>query len=86
MNCIACNSAVEQVRLDLNMTVCSACAYKGIAQPEPVKGVMVYGHKTAGEMQIVSAGQFADHRKYNPYGRMTGRGSGVHAVMNSSNK
>jgi hypothetical protein len=38
------------------------------------------------EMQVLSPDQFADHRKYNPYGRNTGRGSGVHRVMSRSDR
>lgn len=41
---------------------------------------MVYGHKTAGDCQIVSEDNFKDYRRLNPYGKYTGRGSGVHVV------
>ena len=41
---------------------------------------MVYGHKTAGECQVVSQDNFADYRRLNPYSKVSGRGSGVHVV------
>ena len=44
------------------------------------KGIMVYGHKTGGDCQTVSQENFADYRRLNPYGKLSGRGSGVHVV------
>jgi hypothetical protein len=41
---------------------------------------MVFGHKTGGDCQIVSQENFADYRRLNPYGKLSGRGSGVHVV------
>jgi hypothetical protein len=35
-------------------------------------------------MQVVSPENFADYRKYNPYGRYTGRGSGIHRVTKTT--
>jgi len=48
--------------------------------------VMVFGHKTAGAIQILSQETFKEWKKYNPYGRYTGRGSGVHRMMSSSER
>lgn len=45
---------------------------------------MIYGHKTAGEMQVVSVENFRDYRRLNPYGRHTGRGSGIHRVTKAT--
>ena len=39
---------------------------------------MIFDHKTGGECQVMSGEDFADYRRLNPYGRYTGRGSGVH--------
>lgn len=86
VTCNCCNNEIHPERAKLGYEVCIACASQGVAQPPKAMGVMVYGHKTAGEMQLVTEDQFKDHRKYNPYGRNTGRGSGVHRVMQSSNK
>ena len=47
-------------------------------------GRMIYGHKTGAEIQILSPEQFANHRKYDPYGRYTGRGSGLHRVTKTT--
>jgi len=43
-------------------------------------------HRYLSIIQILSPENFAEHRRYNPYGRNTGRGSGVHRVMSSSEK
>lgn len=47
---------------------------------------MVFGHKTAGAIQILSEDAHKEWKKYNPYGRYTGRGSGVHRMMSSSER
>jgi len=82
-NCKLCNNEVEQARVEiLDSHICSKCApnVKQVAR----KGIMVYGHKTAGTVQIVSAESFQDYRKYAPYGRNTGRGSGIHRVTKTT--
>ena len=79
--CCHCSQIVNSARIEAGYNYCIMCA----DSIPKVRGVMCYGGKTAGEMQVVTPEHFADHRKYNPYGRNTGRGSGVHKVMNSSN-
>lgn len=82
-NCKFCKGEVEQPRIDiLNSFFCSKCALN-IKQVNR-KGIMVYGHKTAGTIQIVSAESFKDYRKYAPYGRNTGHGSGIHRVSKTT--
>ena len=85
MLCYNCNDAIEQDRLDIvpDTQVCSLCArqYKNVPRP---RGIMIYGHKTAGEMQIVSHDNFREYRRHNPYGRHTGRGSGIHRVTKAT--
>ena len=82
-NCKFCKEEVEQPRIDiLNSFFCSKCALN-IKQVNR-KGIMVYGHKTAGTIQIVSAESFKDYRKYAPYGRNTGHGSGIHRVSKTT--
>lgn len=85
MNCANCSSVIAQERLDIlpNTRVCSSCAIQYI-KLKPKKGIMIYGHKTAGEMQVVSVECFKDYRRLNPYGRHTGRGSGVHRVSKAT--
>jgi len=86
MICITCDNLIEDERVEaLPLTrVCASCAQKGAEQKPKPKGVMVYGHKTAGAIQILSPENFAEHRRYNPYGRYTGRGSGVHRMSKST--
>ena len=88
MNCIACKLPIESERLEVlpHTTVCSCCARQGMAQKPKTRGVMVFGHKTAGAIQVLSEDSYNDWKKYNPYGRYTGRGSGVHRMMSSSER
>lgn len=74
-----CGQAVEPARVEFGFKICKSCAFKGNGISRR-KGIMVYGHKTAGDCQVVSQDNFADYRRLNPYGRFTGRGSGVHVV------
>ena len=76
MNCI-CGREIEAVRVEYGYSVCSVCAKNGRGQ-QKYKGAMIFDHKTGGECQIMSGEDFADFRRLNPYGRYTGRGSGVH--------
>ena len=78
MICV-CGRAIELERIKFNLKVCKVCAHIGRGQTKR-KGIMVYGHKTAGECQIVSEDNFKDYRRLNPYGKYSGRGSGVHVV------
>jgi hypothetical protein len=88
MICVTCQNVIESERLAIlpDTKVCSCCAQKGIAQKPKSRGVMVFGHKTAGAIQILSQESHQQWKKYNPYGRYTGRGSGVHRMMSSSEK
>jgi len=45
---------------------------------------MCFDHKTGGTLQVVSPDNFSEYRRYNPYGRYTGRGSGIHRVSKAS--
>jgi hypothetical protein len=65
MNCRICAGIIEPERLEiLPATVaCSACANKH-KMGVPRKGVMVYGHKTGAEIQIMSDKLFNDTRQY----------------------
>ena len=77
-NCKKCKNAVEEERVSiLNSWVCSSCAHKGAAQSPIKKGIMVWSHKTAPSIQIVTQENFADYERYTP---KFGHGSGVHAV------
>jgi len=65
MNCRICTNPIERERLEIlpNTVACATCANKhklGV----PRKGVMIYGHKTAGEIQIMSNKLFNETRQY----------------------
>ena len=85
MNCSRCCNIIEPLRLEAlpDTTVCISCAQKGHNQKQ-IKGIMCFDHKTGGTMQVVSPDNFSEYRRYNPYGRYTGRGSGVHRVSRAS--
>ena len=56
----ACGNHVEDERIELlDSRVCSRCAANGIAQPAAIKGFMVYDHKTAPDICIMNASDFA---------------------------
>lgn len=85
MLCVNCYLQIEEERLEIlpDTSVCSNCANK-FKRTERPKGIMVWGHKTAGEIQIVSGENFREYRRHNPYGRYTGRGSGIHRVTKAT--
>ena len=41
---------------------------------------MNYQHKTAPSLMLMSAAEHKEYRRYVPYGKYTGRGSGTHAM------
>ena len=83
MICITCSLSIESERLEVlpETRVCSCCARQGIHQKPKAKGVMVFGHKTGGYIQVIDEETHKDWQRYNPYGKYTGRGSGVHRMM-----
>ena len=83
MKCKCCNNPIEEGRYELGLDVCKVCAFRGVGQISR-KGIMIYSHKTAGEIQVVSKESFNDYRRYNPYGKNTGRGSGLHRVTKTT--
>lgn len=86
MNIICgCGSTVEQERVELlNSRICSSCANQAQKNWQKPKGVMIWEGKTAPTIQILSTDQFSNHRKYNPFGRHTGRGSGLHRITKTT--
>lgn len=83
MNCANCTMSIEIERLEIvpHTLVCSSCARKGINQKPKPKGVMVFNDKTGGFIQVISEESHKEWKRYNPYGKNTGRGSGVHRMM-----
>lgn len=84
MDCTGCDSQIEPERLEaLPATkICSRCA-RNINIPRP-HGILCFDGKTGGTLQIVSKDNFTDYRRHNPYGRNTGRGSGIHRVTKTT--
>lgn len=88
MNCATCTLPIEAERLEVlpSTLVCSHCARQGAQQKSRPKGIINYDHKTGGYIQILSEEAFKDRRRYEPYGKNTGRGSGVHRMMSYSSR
>jgi hypothetical protein len=76
-----CGSQIPSERIELGYKICVSCADKSYVKP---KGVMIFGHKTGADIQILTQEQFNEHRRLNPYGRNTGRGSGLHRVTKTT--
>lgn len=88
MNCVSCTFQIEIERLEVlpDTLVCSSCAREGIGQKSRPKGILNFSHKTGGVIQILSEEAFKDRRRYEPYGKNTGRGSGVHRMTRSTSR
>jgi hypothetical protein len=84
MSCKFCRNVIEEGRLSIGLTCCLKCASKGFGQQPKYRGAVIYGHKTAGEIQIMSQEAFKDFRRLNPIGRYSGRGSGIHVVSKTT--
>lgn len=70
-----CGLEIGADREMLGLTFCIECA----KTVEKVRGFVNYD-KTAGDLTVVSSSEFARFRSYAPYGKYTGRGSGVHRM------
>ena len=57
-----CGRAVEEARVELNLKRCKQCAFSN--DVERPKGVMIYSHKTGGQIEIHSADSWREKRKY----------------------
>jgi len=61
MNCPQCGSAIPVARTDLGFFICVSCAQ---ARPTPkYRGAMIYGHKTAGAVALMSPDEFSYFKK-----------------------
>lgn len=65
MYCKVCANQIEQERLDIlpNTVFCAPCAQK-LNVVKPRKGIMVFTHKTGGELQTMSADFYEKNQKY----------------------
>ena len=88
MNCVSCSFTIDPERLDAipGTLVCGPCARQGVQQKSRPKGILNFDHKTGGYIQIISEEAFKDRRRYEPYGKNTGRGSGVHRMTRSTSQ
>jgi hypothetical protein len=86
MNCNCCSKQIEVERLEAlpDTRLCIACAQANANKTSTIKGIMCFDHKTGGTLQVVSSEQFKEYRYYAPYGRYTGRGSGIHRVTKTT--
>jgi RNA polymerase-binding transcription factor DksA len=65
MNCRCCNNQIEPERFEIlpNTLFCSKCAHQHNFI-KPRKGVLVFTHKTGGELQTMSADYFEKNKQY----------------------
>lgn len=65
MICRCCNNQIEPERLEIlpSTVFCAPCARKNDFV-KPRKGIMVYTHKTGGELQTMTADYFEKNRNY----------------------
>ena len=68
---------IETSRSELGLDKCYPCADKFVTK---YKGDMNYQHKTAPSLMIMSQNEHKNYRRYVPYGKYTGRGSGTHKM------
>ena len=63
MTICGCGRTVEEARAELNLKRCKTCAFAlpDVSRP---RGVMIYQHKTGGEIEIHSAESWKEKRKY----------------------
>ena len=81
MKCVICNDPIETERLNLGLSKCKGCAFD---HPEPkLKGAMVYGHKTAGSLNVMSPESFMDYRKIS---RRVGQRSALRNVLDNGGR
>ena len=57
-----CGSLVRPARAEAGYDNCIRCAHENPV--EPPKGVMIYSHKTGGELEVHSAESWREKKKY----------------------
>ena len=81
MNCAICNQPIEVERLNLGLSKCKGCAFDW---PEPkLKGAMVYGHKTAGALNVMSPESFGNYKRIS---RRVGQRSALRNVLDAGGR
>jgi hypothetical protein len=59
--CQRCFGEIHPIRLEYGYHTCVKCATKGVGQSK-YRGAMVYLHKTAGELVVMSEETFSDFK------------------------
>ena len=74
MNCVKCDKPIPEARLEAmpNATMCVPCLVADGDVPVP-KGRMVFSHKTAGEIEILSSEAYERANAMDPRGYYKGR-------------
>ena len=81
MNCSQCGQPIEVERIDLGFSRCKGCAFD---RPEPkLKGAMVYGHKTAGALNVMSSEAWGYYKKIS---RRVGQKSALRNVLHAGGR
>lgn len=81
MKCSDCGQPVEVDRLNLGFTRCKGCAFD---RPAPrVRGAMVYGHKTAGAVEVMSPEVWSYYKKIS---RRVGQRSALRNVLDAGGR
>jgi len=63
-----CGKSVEKERAELGLKVCKACAFGGVGQKK-IMARMVFSHKTAPEIEILSEEVFKEnYHRFTPHG------------------
>tara|TARA_B110000444_G_scaffold260288_1_gene306699 strand:+ start:2355 stop:2609 length:255 start_codon:yes stop_codon:yes gene_type:complete len=63
MNICDCGKPVEKVREDFGLKMCRDCAFS-LPDDVPIKGRMVYSHKTGSEIEIMTTESYNANKKY----------------------
>jgi len=79
VRCGCCKSTIEPERVELGLQVCFRCAMAGKGQPR-YKGAMIYSHKTAGVLEVMSPRRYQIHMSC---ARNQGKGGGFSSSTSS---
>lgn len=81
MNCVICDDPIEVERHNLGFVKCKGCAF--LHPEQKVKGAMVYGHKTAGSINIMTPESFNDYKRIS---RRVGQRSALRNVLDNGGR
>lgn len=81
MNCSDCGQPIEMERLNLGFSRCKGCAFD--RPVDRVRGAMVYGHKTAGSVDVMSPEMWSYYKKIS---RRVGQRSALRNVLHAGGR